>query len=277
MNIDGEGSLQKHASGSGVRRKPLARSEWTHRRDAGAHPLRAPGRPPVGADLFEFIAPVIAHEVSQPLTAITGYAGACVRYLRAGDAESAARALSLLQAIGDEASRGAEIVSRMRKFVGSRQSNAGAVELAELLETAIREASPAAAHRGVSLVREGRIRANTVRADRNLIRQVLLNLIYNAIDSIRDSGRGYGTITLRARVIDRWRAEVAVSDDGVGVRAQVASTLFEPTVTTKACGSGLGLAICRSIVEAHGGRLWTEPNSSLGATFKFTLPRVARA
>jgi two-component system sensor kinase FixL len=105
--------------------------------------------------------------------------------------------------------------------------------------------------------------------DRVQIQQVLLNLIRNAVEAMRDSP--VRELSVRTSVQPD-RVLVAVTDTGVGIPAEIAAKLFQPFVTTKPEGMGIGLSVCRTIIEAHGGRLWTEPNSPGGSIFRFTLP-----
>jgi two-component system sensor kinase FixL len=109
-----------------------------------------------------------------------------------------------------------------------------------------------------------------IEMDKIQIQQVVMNLVRNGIDAMQDKTRR--DIILRSRLDRDGVVEISVIDTGTGVSAEIAKNLFKAFVTTKKDGTGLGLAICRSIVEAHGGRLWHEPNPQGGAAFKFTLP-----
>jgi two-component system sensor kinase FixL len=191
--------------------------------------------------------------------------------------EGAGNALRAAEAILAEAQRGAEIMRRVRSCLLDYRTAAESFELAGLLHAVVNKASAAAASGGVSIVCEGAERPTDVRADSILVGQVLLNLLYNALDAIRETKRGGGTIRISSCIRSDGFAEISVSDDGVGLSKAMAERIFEPAVTTKREGSGIGLTISRSIIEAHGGRLWAEPNQSCGTTFKFTLPAAAAA
>jgi two-component system sensor kinase FixL len=116
-----------------------------------------------------------------------------------------------------------------------------------------------------------------VRGDRVHLQQVLLNLILNGMDALNDARRENRLVTLSARVDAARTVEIAVSDTGEGIAAEKLAHVFDPFFTTKPDGMGMGLPISRTIVEAHGGRLWAENNCGTGATFRFTLPAANEA
>ena len=111
-------------------------------------------------------------------------------------------------------------------------------------------------------------------ADRVQLQQVLMNLMLNAIEAMKDTG---GELTIRSRVNPEGHLNVSVSDTGVGLPAEGADLIFDPFHTTKPQGTGMGLTITRSIVESYGGRIWATANQGAGATFQFTLPTGAEA
>jgi two-component system sensor kinase FixL len=234
------------------------------------------GAPAADAYLKQQIGPVLAHELSQPLTAIANYASACARFLRANDGQSARNALRAVEAIIQEAQRGSEILRRMRSCLVDGNTAPESLELGALLTSVVARVSATASDAGVSIECDGH-RGVRVRADSVLVRQVLSNLVFNALDAIRDGRRGPGTIRIVTRMRADAQVEIEVSDDGVGISRKMRELIFEPAFTTKRDGSGMGLTICRSIVEAHGGRLWVEPDRRVGTAFKFTLPAAAEA
>lgn len=216
------------------------------------------------------IASSIAHELNQPLTAIANYVRGALRRLRGDNASPVAIAGALEQA-GEQAERAGQIIRRVRDFVQSRQPVLAELDLNVLVARAV-----AAAGRE----REGdkpkvvlRLEAGLPRAqvDGVMIEQVILNLVRNAREAVREhdgSEQPIEVSTARAE-IDQLR--VTIADRGPGVTAESAKRLFEPFYTSKPDGMGLGLNICRSIVEFHGGRLWTTPRSGNGAEFHFTV------
>jgi two-component system sensor kinase FixL len=111
-----------------------------------------------------------------------------------------------------------------------------------------------------------------VLVDKIQIQQVLLNLVRNAIEAME--GATLRELTISAKAIDADTAVIGVADTGTGIAPEVANQLFQPFTTTKAAGMGVGLSICRTIIEAHGGQIWVEPNAGGGTTFYFTLRRV---
>ncbi len=111
-------------------------------------------------------------------------------------------------------------------------------------------------------------------ADKVQIQQVLLNLLRNAIEAVADHERR--ELVISTRPSDDDMVEVSVADTGAGINADISAQLFQPFVTTKAQGMGVGLSISRTIIEAHGGRIWTEPNPGGGAVFKFTLRQATK-
>ena len=114
-----------------------------------------------------------------------------------------------------------------------------------------------------------------VKGDRVHLQQALLNLIVNAMDALNHSGTSDRRVVIRARLAGNRMIEVAVSDSGPGIPAETISRIFEPFFTTNANGMGMGLAISRTIIEAHGAKIWAENNSTGGATFYFALPTAA--
>jgi len=116
-----------------------------------------------------------------------------------------------------------------------------------------------------------------VEGDRVELQQVILNLIVNAVEAMRDMGEGPRNVLITTGKSDAGDTVVSVGDSGPGLAPEIRDNLFKPFETTKSTGMGLGLSICRSIVEAHGGRLWVSPNAPQGSVFQFTLPPLQQA
>jgi two-component system, LuxR family, sensor kinase FixL len=210
----------------------------------------------------------LAHELNQPLTAIAGYLGAAGQLLaapvpdpgRAGEAVAAARA---------QTQRAGEIIRRLRGFVGGATVTPRPEPPAALIEEACALALLGAREAGVHVRLALPPDLPRILADRMQVRQVLLNLIRNAIDAMEKESTRELDLSAAPNG-DMLRIDVA--DSGGGVPAEIAPQLFQPFVTTKPEGLGIGLAVCRGIVEAHGGRLWATGRPQGGTVFSFTLP-----
>jgi two-component system, LuxR family, sensor kinase FixL len=218
----------------------------------------------------------IAHEVNQPLTAIATYAQACQRLIASGDSSSDAIA-NALEHIGTQALRAGEVIRRLRTFVKNREVRRELVEANRLLDDVLTLAQTDAQHHGVRLRLEPSPQAPQVQADAVQIQQVILNLVRNSIDAMLEVPEARREIALRARVDSESDVEFMVADRGTGLDENAMAELFNPFFTTKPGGTGLGLSISRSIVRAHGGKLWCTSNPGGGACFFFTLPAVPAA
>jgi two-component system sensor kinase FixL len=215
----------------------------------------------------------IAHEVNQPLTAIATYAQACQRLIAAGDA-SQEEIASALDHIGAQALRAGEVIRRLRTFVKNREVRRELVDANRLLADVLTLAETDARHHGVHMVIESAPESPQVQADIVQIQQVILNLVRNSIDAMADVPEARREIVLKTAVDSEGDVQFTVADRGIGVSSEMMAELFNPFFTTKPGGTGLGLSISRSIVRAHGGKLWCGPNPGGGARFFFTLPSV---
>jgi two-component system sensor kinase FixL len=218
------------------------------------------------------MASTLAHELNQPLSAITNYLNGSRRLL---DNEQDERSITIRGAIdkaAEQAVRAGQIIRRLRDFV-SRGENERRVEgVAKLVEEASALALVGAKDRGIRVQFKFHPDAHLVLADRVQIQQVLLNLIRNGIDAMEHSPSRELTISV-APIEDRY-IKISVADRGAGIAPEIAEQLFQPFVTTKREGMGVGLSISRTIVEAHGGKIWAEPGSNGGTVFHFTLMAV---
>jgi two-component system sensor kinase FixL len=218
----------------------------------------------------------IAHEVNQPLTAIATYAQACQRLLAAGSA-SQEEIASALDHIGAQALRAGEVIRRLRTFVKNREVRRELVDANRLLTDVLTLAETDARHHSVHMVIEAATQSPQVQADVVQIQQVILNLVRNSIDAMADVPEARREIVLKTELDSEGDVQFTVADRGIGVSAEMMAELFNPFFTTKPGGTGLGLSISRSIVRAHGGKLWCGPNPGGGARFFFTLPSVPSA
>ena len=216
------------------------------------------------------MASTLAHELNQPLAAISNYAMGCVKRLETGDYRQS-DLLGAMQKASFQAERAGKIIRRIRDFVRKSEPRRAAVSIEEVVEDALGFAEIDARKGAVRIRKDIAPDLPAVYADRIMIEQVVLNLVKNGIDAMVDVPGAQRQLTLSAHPINGM-VEVAVADRGHGIREEDAERLFTPFFTTKAEGMGMGLNICRSIIEFHDGRLWTEANPDGGTVFRFTLP-----
>ncbi len=213
----------------------------------------------------------IAHEINQPLAAISNYAQACERLLQA-PAPDLAEVQDALRQIAGQSLRAAEIIRRVRQLVRTHEPRRETIDINDLVEGLSALTRSDARMHDVQLSLELGDDLPSIEADGIQIQQVLLNLIHNAIEALGASGSGDRRVVVRTRRCDPDQIELRVIDFGPGVDVAIAPRIFDPFCTTKEQGTGLGLAISKSIVEAHRGRLEYRPNTPRGACFIVTLP-----
>ncbi len=218
------------------------------------------------------MASALAHELNQPLTAIANFASVGVKRLAAPQPDVEALR-DMLGMIGEQALRAGDIVWHIRDFVSKRTAKHEPVALDALVRDVLTLAEIEARSAGVSI--DLRISGPLPKAlaDRLQIEQVLFNLIRNAIEAMAQAA-GERSLVLEVSVDPEGRPLIRVCDRGQGLGGRTDEELFAPFSSTKPDGMGLGLAICRTIVEAHGGRIWSEANAQGGATFGFFLQRA---
>jgi two-component system sensor kinase FixL len=219
------------------------------------------------------MASALAHELNQPLTAIANYLKGCGRLLADGDANAIPAARDAIDRAAGQALRAGQIISRLRDFVARGESERRVENLAKLIEEANALALVGGKEAGIRVVHDFDPRITAVFVDKVQVQQVLLNLLRNAVEAMQDTVDRRLTVT--TRLLDPETAAVRVMDTGSGIAPEVAAQLFQPFVTTKRQGMGVGLSISRTIIEAHGGRLWAEPNPGGGTVFHMTLATIA--
>lgn len=215
----------------------------------------------------------IAHEINQPLSAITMYAQALRRMLENQEGLGE-RVLEALEKLNDQALRAGDVIERIQRFVQHSQSERHPNDIYELIVATHQLAAGDARVHGVHVDYPERKQAYTVDCDMVQIQQVLLNLLRNAIDAMHELKYAHGNkilVDVEALADSRF-VRVSVSDCGAGVAEQHMPRLFQAFHTTKKDGMGLGLSICRNIIRAHGGEMGFKNNDGPGATFYFDLP-----
>ncbi|WP_246664349.1 PAS domain S-box protein [Tardiphaga sp. P9-11] len=210
----------------------------------------------------------LAHELNQPLSAITSYMRGAATLLKQPEPDRT-RIGEALNRAAQQALRAGDIIARLREFVAKGETQATLENPGTLLEEAAALALFGARDLGIHVILRSEPDMPSVVVDKIQIQQVALNLIRNAIESMSTQERRELNITVR-RNDDT--ALFAVSDTGHGIAEDVRDRLFQPFVGTKADGMGVGLSICRTIIEAHGGRIWAESMTDGGTRFQFTLP-----
>lgn len=221
------------------------------------------------------LAASIAHEVNQPLGAIVGNADICLQWLKDPQPDLA----QLREAIEDIASdghRASEVISRIRSLVKKDAPERAPLDVSEVAREVLDLVRHEANRREVGLRCDLEMGLPMVKGDRVQLQQVLLNLVMNGIEAMSKLKEGRPELTVRICGSENGEVLTAVRDCGPGIKPEEAEQLFKPFHTTKAAGMGMGLAISRSIVEAHGGRLWIEPTQGPGAVFKFALPAATK-
>lgn len=218
----------------------------------------------------------LAHELTQPLTAILANAQAARRILES-DGPDLAELRAIVGDIVDDDKRASEVINRLRGFLKKGTLERSSVDMGDLVGQMARLVAGDAVLRNVVTRLELAPDLPLVHGDRVQLQQVVLNLILNGLDAMRDGRPMNRTLVLRTARGDGGSVEVTVQDSGAGIEKADLDNIFEAFYTTKADGLGMGLAIVRSIVEAHGGRVGARNNPEGGASFSFTLPAVTEA
>jgi signal transduction histidine kinase len=217
----------------------------------------------------------IAHEVNQPLAAI--YSNAETAHIMLADAAPKLDQIAeILVDIKQDDKRASEVVSRIRAMLRKTEVVAAKVDLNETIAETIKLLAFDASSHSVTVRAELEPGLAPAHADRVQIQQVIVNLMLNAIEAMRDVSEASRRLLVRSRGRSDGEAEVSVSDSGAGILPELLPQLFDSFVTSKADGMGLGLSISRTIIESHRGRIWAENLPAGGAVFRFTLPRATR-
>ena len=248
--------------GQRVRRRRLEREAVELR-----HELTHAGR----VTMLGQLASSLAHELNQPLGAILRNAEAAEIFLQS-DKPDLDELRAIVADIRKDDQRAGDVIDRLRALLKRRQLDPRPLILSQLVDEVVTLTRADSFTRHVGIEFDVPRDLPLVRGDRIHLQQVLLNLLLNGMDALADVADGERSLTVRARTAGGGFVEVAVSDNGHGIPAEKLGRLFEPFFSTKPKGMGLGLPISRTIVDAHGGRIWAENNAERGATFRFTLP-----
>ena len=216
----------------------------------------------------------IAHEVNQPLSAIIASGDSCSAWL-SNDPPNLDKARAATGRIIQAATQASEIVQRLRALFNKTSSITAPIDINAVIEDTISLIHHETERKKILLCTELDATAPTVSGDRVQLQQVILNLAMNGIESIAGLDRQPKRLMIRSSVSSAGELLVSVEDTGRGIQAEDADRVFAPFFTTKTQGIGMGLSICRSIIEAHGGRLWATANEPRGAAFHFALPVIA--
>jgi PAS domain S-box-containing protein len=215
----------------------------------------------------------LAHEIKQPIAAAITSANSCIAWL-SHEPPNLDRARAAAARIDKYGNRAAEIIDRIRSFYKKSAPQRELVDVNGIVHEILALLRGEGAGYGVLIRTELAADLPKITADRVQLQQVLMNLMLNAIEAMKEIG---GVLAVKSELDQEGQVLVSVSDTGVGLPADQADQIYNPFFTTKAQGSGMGLAISRSIVESHGGLLWATANNGRGATFHFTLPAGAES
>src|SRR5664279_3194399 len=222
------------------------------------------------------LASALAHEINQPLGAILRNAEAAELFMQS-ESPDLDEIRAILADIRKDDERAGNVITRMRGLLKRRELNTRPLDLGELVGDVASLLRMDAVARKVKLDIDLPVDLPLVRGDRVHLQQVLLNLILNGMDALDAARREDRRISMRAQFDGAQSVEIAVRDTGDGIPAEVLPHVFASFFTTKTNGMGMGLSIARTIIEAHGGRLWAANNDGPGATFRFTLPIASEA
>lgn len=212
----------------------------------------------------------LAHEIIQPIAAAVTDANTCVRWL-ARDEPNLEEARAAAERMVKDTTRATAIISRIRLIFKKDNPHRTLVEINDVIREMIVLLRNETMQNTISVQAELESDLPTVMADRVQLQQVLMNLMVNGIEAMKEV-KGARELVIQSRRTDNGQLLISVSDNGVGIPPQQADHIFDAFFTTKPHGTGLGLRISRSIVESHGGRLWADDHSPHGVVFQFTLP-----
>jgi signal transduction histidine kinase len=216
----------------------------------------------------------IAHEVNQPLMAIIMNAATCLRWL-SDDQLEVDEARQAAERIIRDGHRAGDVITSIRALARKSPLIMENVDVNTMIEDVLVLTRGELQRHGITLQKILAADAGSAVGDRIQLQQVILNLILNAVEAIGSSEGGPPRLQVTSEMLDNGKISVSIADSGPGVEPARLDQIFEAFFTTKPNGLGMGLSICRSIIEAHGGRLWVSPNEPGGSIFSFTLKAAA--
>ncbi len=240
----------------------LAEKHIRERRDELAHVWRV--------NTIGEMASGLAHELNQPLCAILNYADATLRILQSEPAGE--RVVEAIEKIANQADRAGQIIRRIRSLAGKREPHRSVIHINDVVREVIDMVGAESVQEGIDIDLQLGDNLPAALADQIEIEEVALNLVRNAFDAMSDTERRQRRLTVQTSVNAEGAVEVRVSDCGKGLPPDMIPRIFDPFYTTKATGMGIGLSLSRTIIEAHGGRLWAMPGPERGLSVCFTLP-----
>ena len=222
------------------------------------------------------MAAALAHELNQPLTAVTNSVNAARRLIARSGQPGNGKVGEIMSEAVEQTLRAGQIIQRLRDFLTHGKSQKRVEDLVGMIEESGELALTGVKTLRVSVRFHFDPSASRVLVDRTQIQQVLINLMRNAVEAMEAMATSdRRELEVKTSRLDDETVEIAVADGGPGLPREVSDHLFEPFISTKQGGMGLGLSICRSIVEAHGGKLWTSPDPDGGTIFRFTLTALS--
>jgi PAS domain S-box-containing protein len=213
----------------------------------------------------------LAHELNQPLCAITNYSNGCLRVLNGTDGKNQ-KVVDALEQISLQADRASSIISHMRSMVAKNPPARSDVNITATIREVLDMVDSEANKNGIDISTKLTEQIQTVHANKIEIQQVILNLVRNSFEAMNETETDHRRLLIRTKNSEEGAIEISVHDNGIGLTEETARRAFDPFFTTKKDGLGVGLSLSRSIIEAHGGKLWAQPNRDGGAVFSFTLP-----
>jgi two-component system sensor kinase FixL len=275
--IASRGQVERDTKGKPVRMRGVVLDVSARRNtEAELQQLRSQLAHASRVSMMGQLASALAHELSQPLGAILRNTEAAELFLQ-HDPPDLDELRAILVDIRQDDQRAGAVIERLRALLKRRSFASRALSVGELLDSVAALTRIDSVARFAHLEIEASPRLPAVMGDPVHLQQVLLNLVLNAMDAVNDVPVERRRVTVRAERRGEREVEVAVSDSGHGIASNKLGQLFEPFFTTKENGLGIGLSISRTIIEAHGGRIWAENNGAEGATFRFTLPLAEEA